>query len=226
MPKLLLRHFFMMKFKIVEQRKNFIGRITNAQWAALSFFILVFLILKIGTNEYLGLILGFLSFGILSLIIYSTLSYETLNADIVGDLIFDEDLVEIKLEMIHYDEIQNMELYTNHYKSQSKYPGPNSFFGPWNYIGKSNYLKVKCFDQRIFNVEFQILSLCDFKNINEFYANLLLTGKISLYSHSLHKVPIDIKQTSSFLLYVIKLVDEKVIGKQYSQRVLSDRYNS
>ena len=125
----------MLKFKIVEQRKSFIGRITNTQWTAIFFFILVFLILKIGTNEYLGLILGFLSFGILSLIIYSRLSYETLNADIVGDLIFDQDLVEIKLEKIHYDKIQNMELYTNHYKSQRRYPGPNSFFGPWNYIG-------------------------------------------------------------------------------------------
>ena len=224
MPKSLLRHFFMMKFKILRARKNFVGRINNAKWAAVSFFVIFFLLLRISSNAYLEVILGFLTFGLVGLIIYSMLDYEKLNSDIVGDLVFSEDYVEINLDKIPYTEIKKMELVTNHYKGERRYPGPSTFFGHWNYIGKSNYLKVSCFNEHIFNIEFQLLSYRDMKKINEFYAHLLLSGKISLYSHSLHKVPNAIKQTPSFLLYVIKLVDEKIIGKEYSERVLRDRY--
>ena len=100
MPKLLLRHFFMMKFKILRARKNFIGRINNAKWAAVSFFAIIFLLLKISSNAYLEVILGFLTFGLVGLIIYSMLDYEKLNSDIVGDLVFSEDYVEINLDKI------------------------------------------------------------------------------------------------------------------------------
>ena len=216
----------MMKFKILRARKNFIGRINNAKWAVVSYFVITFLLLKISSNAYIEVILGFITLGLLSLIIFTLFDYEKLNSDIVGDLLFAEDYVEIDFEKISYNEIKKMELVTHHYKGERRYPGSTSFFGPWNYIGKSNYLTVRCFNEHIFNIEFQLLSFQDFKSINEFYADLLLNGKIILYSHSLHKVPNAIKQTPSFLLYVIKLVDEKVIGKQYSQRVLSDRYNS
>ncbi len=215
----------MMKFKIIKKRKSFIGRITNAQWAAIFFFILVFLILKIGTNEYFGLIMGFLTIGLFALIIYTMFDYEKLNADMTGDLILDKDHIEINREKIPYSEIQKMELYTNHYKGQSRYPGPNSFFGPWNYIGKYNFLKLSCFNHRIFNVEFQILSYQDLKRVNELYAKLLLDEKISLYSHSLHHLPSSIKQAPSFLFYVLNLVDQKIIGKEYSQRVLRHEEN-
>ena len=225
MPKLSLRHFFMMTFKIIGKRKGFIGRITNAQWAAISFFILFYFILKIGNNEYFGLIFGFLTIGLFALIIYTMFDYEKLNADITGDLILDKDHIEINREKIPYSEIQKLELYTNHYKSQSRYPGSTSFFGPWNYIGKGNYLKFRCLDQRTFNIEFQILSLQDLKKVNELYAKLLLDEKISLYSHSLHHLPSSIKQTPSFLFYILNLVEKKIIGKEYSQRVLRDEEN-
>lgn len=160
----------------------------------------------------------------LSLIIYTMLDYQKLNSDIIGDLIFEEEYIQINKEKIPYREIQKMELYTNYYKGERRYPGSSSFFGPWNYIGKYNYLKLNCFDQRIFNLEFQIMSQQDLKSVNELYAKLLLSGKIKLYSHSLHKVPQPIKQTPSFLFYIIKLVDEKTIGKEYSERILSDQY--
>lgn len=223
MSKLLLRHFFRMKFNIIQQRKNFIGRITNAQWTAFSFFILFYFILQIHpTNNYLGLVLGFLTIGLFSLIVYTMFDYEKLNANYIGDLIFEEEHLLINNEKITYHEIQKMELFTNHYKGEGRYPGSNGFFGPWNYIGKNNHLKIKCLDQRIFNIEFQILSHQDLKKINEFYAKLLLDEKISLYSHSLHHLPSAIKQTPSFLFYVLNLVDHKIIGKDYSQRVLRD----
>lgn len=213
-----------MKFKIIQKRKNFLGLISNAQYAALSFFVLAFLSMKVTPRGYFELFGLGLFLGLFSVIVYSMFDYQKLNADIVGDLIFEKDHIIINKELIPYNEIQKMELFTNYYRGEDRIPTSSNFFSPWNYIGKNNFIKIKCFDQRVFNLEFQILSLHDLKKLNEFYAHLLLTEKISLYSHSLHKVPKAIKQTPSFLLYVYKLVDNKTIGKQYSERVLSDRY--
>ena len=177
----MLRLFYMMTFKIIQQRKSFIGRITNAQWAAFSFFISFYFILQFHpTNNYLGIILGFLTISLFSLIIYTMFDYEKLNADIRGDLIIDKYHIEINREKIPYSEIQKMVIYTNHYKGQNRYPGSASFFGLWNYIGKYNFLKLTCFDQRLFNIEFQILSYQDLKKVNEWYAKLLLEEKISV----------------------------------------------
>ena len=215
----------MVKFKIIEQRKSFIGRVTNAQWAAVFFFLIIPALVKAATKPYQELILWFLIIGLFSLIIYTMFDFEQLNANYVCDLIFEEDYLQINKEKITYKEIEQMELFTNHYKGERRYPGPSSFFGPWHYIGKQNFLKVKCLDQRIFNIEFQILSFQDLKKINECYAKLLLDEKISLYSHSLHRLPSNIKQTPSFLFYVLNMVDKKIIGKEYSQRVLRDEEN-
>ncbi|MDQ0476067.1 hypothetical protein [Chryseobacterium sp. MDT2-18] len=159
-----------------------------------------------------------------AILIYAIFDYEKLNSDIIGVLIFDEEYIQIKSTKLEYPEIQSLEIFTNYFKGQLRITFSNKYFGPWNYVGKNNFAKITTFDQRVFNLEFQIMSQQDLKSVNELYAKLLLSGKIKLYSHSLHKVPQPIKQTPSFLLYVIKLVDEKTIGKEYSERILNDRY--
>ncbi|MBW8362204.1 MAG: hypothetical protein K0M56_08480 [Kaistella sp.] len=153
-------------------------------------------------------------------IIYSFLDYEKLNADIVGEFILEEEYLQINTDQILYNEIKNFEIETNFYKGQLRFFGSSYLFQAFNYVGKNNFFKIQLNDQKLLEGEFQIESECDLKRINEKYASLLLNEKIHLYSHSLHKVPLNVKQTSSFLMYVIKLKEQEIIGKDYANRVL------
>ena len=214
----------MMKFNIIKRNKNIFGLITNAQYIALLLFFLMFCSLQFAAGNLVEIVLLLFCVSLFALIIYSMFDYEKLNAKISGVFSLEKDYVQVGSVKILYPEIQSMMIETNFFKGQSRYPGVNSFWGPWNYIGKNNFVRIKCIDNRTFNFEFQLLSEIDLKQLNEQFAALMLDGKINIYSHSLHKVPNSIKQTPSFLLYVLKLVDEKIIGKEYSERILRDRY--
>lgn len=214
----------MMKFSIIKRKKNILGLITNAQFISLLLFIALFSAIQFATGKLVEITMLLFCVSIFALIIYSVFDYEKLNAEITGVFSLEKDHVQIGVVKILYPEIRSMMIETNFFKGQQRYPGASSFFGPWNYIGKNNFVRIKCIDNRTFNFEFQILSEIDLKKLNEQFATLLLDGKINIYSHSLHKVPRSVKQTPSFLLYVIKLVDSKIIGKEYSERVLKDRY--
>ncbi len=214
----------MMKFSIIKRKKNILGLITNAQFISLLLFIALFSAIQFATGKLVEITMLLFCVSLFALIIYSMFDYEKLNAEIAGVFSLEKDQVQIGVVKILYPEIRSMMIETNFFKGQQRYPGASSFFGPWNYIGKNNFVHIKCIDNRTFNFEFQILSEIDLKKLNEQFAALLLDGKINIYSHSLHKVPKPVKQTPSFLLYVIKLVDAKIIGKEYSERVLKDRY--
>src|SRR5690606_38480126 len=168
----------MMKFNIIKRNKNIFGLITNAQYIALLLFFLMFCSLQFAAGNLVEIVLLLFCVSLFALIIYSMLDYEKLNAKISGIFSLEKDYVQVGLVKILYPAIQSMMIETNFFKGQSRYPGVNSFWGPWNYIGKNNFVRIKCIDKRTFNFEFQLLSEIDLKQLNEQFAALMLDGKI------------------------------------------------
>ena len=170
----------MMKFSIIKRKKNILGLITNAQFISLLLFIALFSAIQFATGKLVEITMLLFCVSLFALIIYSMFDYEKLNAEIAGVFSLEKDQVQIGVVKILYPEIRSMMIETNFFKGQQRYPGASSFFGPWNYIGKNNFVRIKCIDNRTFNFEFQILSEIDLKKLNEQFAALLLDGKINI----------------------------------------------
>ncbi|OWK99157.1 hypothetical protein AP75_01340 [Kaistella haifensis DSM 19056] len=59
-----------MRFEIIERKKNYLGLITNSQWALIALFLFLFLVLKFIENQYIDFAMLFFLFTLLGIIAY------------------------------------------------------------------------------------------------------------------------------------------------------------
>ena len=162
-----------MYFSIIKRKKNFLGLITNSQWAIILFFVIISVLLSLQkNNEFIDFIMLFFLFGIMGFIIYRYMDYQKLNADIIGKLIVEKDFIQINDIQIDFDKIHSIHFRINHYLDEMQCIETTDYFKPQYYIGKGNYFTIITTENKKYNGEFLINSRMDFLNLKNFYKSI------------------------------------------------------
>lgn len=160
-----------MRFEIIERKKNYLGLITNSQWALIAFFLFLFLVLKFIENQYIDFVMLFFLFTLLGIIAYRYMDYEKLNSIVIGDLIVDQNCILINNQRINFETIHSINLDINHYFSELQNIGINDFYKPQYLIGKGNYFEIITNNNLEYKGEFLINNRIDFLNLKDFTFN-------------------------------------------------------
>ena len=160
-----------MRFEIIERKKNYLGLITNSQWALIALFLFLFLVLKFIENQYIDFVMLFFLFTLLGIIAYRYMDYEKLNSIVIGDLIIDQNCILINNQRINFETIHSINLDINHYFSELQNIGIYDFYKPQYLIGKGNYFEIITNNNLEYKGEFLINNRIDFLNLKDFTFN-------------------------------------------------------
>ena len=173
---------------------------------------------------YLNLSIAYLSFLVFPFILSFLMSfteYEKLNGEIIGELILQNDFLEINGQKYSFKAIRDFKIETENFNGKRNRINPVlNFPQPFYSKGKGNYFRLQTNDNKQFSEEFIIENEMEILEINDLYARLIFSEVLKVDLNKLYNLPDKLQKNSQFKPFIEKLLFEKRIDCSYGISLL------